>query len=88
MFQYDQIIDKWAGPFRSLTMNVLYLADELSATKKEAKKGDETLKKLLTKEATSDTQAALDEVDEDTQVRQPIKSFIEANIGRQINKAT
>ena len=67
---------------------MLYLADELFATKLSTKSGDETLKKLLTKQATSDTQDALDEVDKDTQLSQPVMSFIQAEAGRQVNKAT
>ena len=86
-FRADDIIEEWKGPFRNLTIKVLYLADELFTTKLSTKSGDETLKKLLTKKATSDTQEALDKVDKDTQLSQPVKSFIQADIGRQVNKA-
>ena len=61
---------------------MLYLADELFLAKLSTKSGDETLKKLLTKKATSDTQEALDKVDEDTQLSEPVKSFIKAEAGR------
>ena len=87
-FRADEIIGEWERPFRKLTIKVLYLADELFATKLSTKSGDETLKKLLTKQATSDTQDALDEVDKDTQLSRPVVSFIQAEAGRQVNKHT
>ena len=87
-FKVEEITNEWEEPFRELTIKVLYLADDLFAAKLSMKSGDETLKKLLTKQATSDTQDALDEVDEDTQLLKPVKSFIQAEAGRQVNKAT
>ena len=36
----------------------------------------------------SDTQDALDKVDEKTQLSKPIKSYIQSEAGRQVNKTT
>ena len=55
---------------------MLYLADELFVAKLSTKSGDETLKKLLTKKVTSDTQKALDKVDKDTKLFKPVTGFV------------
>ena len=38
-FRADEIIEEWKGPFRDLTIKVLYLADELFAAKLSTKLG-------------------------------------------------